>query len=323
MGVPVLIPSDAAPAVVASVVVEAARGDGLELPTWPARSAEASLADGPADSPAGVVIAVWGPTGAPGRTTVALALADEISRMDREVLLVDADVYGGTVAAHAGMLDEAGALTGICRLSPADPIEPETLAARCRALRPGLRVLTGSPIAASWPALRPRAIAQVLRCARALVDVCVVDVGFSLEREEELSYDARTERRNGATLAVLNDADLVVVVASADPIGLQRAVRGLGELAEAAPVADHVLVLNRVRRAVAGRGTRSELDAAARRFAGLEPVAHLPYDRQWLDAEVSSGRTLAEVRRSSPLRREVARLAGVVLDRVAIQPADD
>jgi Flp pilus assembly CpaE family ATPase len=115
---------------------------------------------------------------------------------------------------------------------------------------------------------------------------------------------------------VLDDADLVVVVATADPIGLQRVVRGLGDLAEAATVSDHVLVLNRVRRAVAGR-SGSELDAAVRRFTGLDPLAHLPYDRQWLDAALSSGRTLAEVRRSSPLRREVAGLAKGVLDRLS------
>jgi hypothetical protein len=48
------------------------------------------------------LIAVWGPTGAPGRTTVAVNLAFEAAPLAGEVLLVDADTYGGTVA-HANM----------------------------------------------------------------------------------------------------------------------------------------------------------------------------------------------------------------------------
>jgi hypothetical protein len=46
--------------------------------------------------------AVWGPKGGPGRTTVAVNLAFEAAAAGGEVLLVDADTYGGAVA-HANM----------------------------------------------------------------------------------------------------------------------------------------------------------------------------------------------------------------------------
>jgi hypothetical protein len=48
-----------------------------------------------------VLAAVWGPKGAPGRTTVAVNLAFEAAA-GGEVLLVDADTYGGAVA-HANI----------------------------------------------------------------------------------------------------------------------------------------------------------------------------------------------------------------------------
>ena len=58
----------------------------------------------------------------------------------------------------------------------------------------------------------------------------MVDCGFSLEDDEELSYDTLAPRRNGATLTNLALADEVVVVGGCDPVGLQRLVRGLQEL---------------------------------------------------------------------------------------------
>jgi hypothetical protein len=48
------------------------------------------------------LVAVWGPKGAPGRTTVAVNLAFEAAPLVGDVLLVDADTYGGAVA-HASI----------------------------------------------------------------------------------------------------------------------------------------------------------------------------------------------------------------------------
>ena len=47
-----------------------------------------------------ILATVWGPKGGPGRTTVAVNLAFEAAAIGGEVLLVDADTYGGAVA-HA------------------------------------------------------------------------------------------------------------------------------------------------------------------------------------------------------------------------------
>ena len=47
-----------------------------------------------------ILAAVWGPKGGPGRTTVAVNLAFEAAAAGAEVLLADADTYGGAVA-HA------------------------------------------------------------------------------------------------------------------------------------------------------------------------------------------------------------------------------
>ena len=56
----------------------------------------------------------------------------------------------------------------------------------------------------------------MLDVARSFAELTVVDLGFCLEADEELSFDTAAPRRNGATLAVLENADLVVAVGSAD-----------------------------------------------------------------------------------------------------------
>ena len=78
---------------------------------------------------AGRVVAVWGPAGAPGRTTVAIGVADEAARLGVSTLLADADPYGGTVAQTLGLLDESA---GLALASPGRGGRP----ARHRAARP-------------------------------------------------------------------------------------------------------------------------------------------------------------------------------------------
>lgn len=55
----------------------------------------------------GSVVTVWGPTGAPGRTTAAVSLAVEIAATGARAALVDADSIGAAVAPSLGLFDEA------------------------------------------------------------------------------------------------------------------------------------------------------------------------------------------------------------------------
>jgi Flp pilus assembly CpaE family ATPase len=315
-GVTHLVADDAQPAVVASVLLEAIRTAAADQESDHAGSqVERSPSAGEAASAdsrvarQGTVLAVWGPTGAPGRSTVAVALADELAGLGCHSLLVDADVYGGTVAPLVGLLDESPGIAAACRQAAAGRLDPVALAALCWQLNPRLRVLTGIPLASRWLELRPAAIEPLLAAARAIADVTVIDCGFSLETDEELSFDTVAPQRNGATLAVLGAADLVIVVGGADPIGIQRLIRAIDELREAGVSTPNEIVLNRVRDAAIPGDPGQELAGALARFAGRTPVALLPADQRALDAAVAGGRLLSEASPSSPLRRAVRELA--------------
>jgi MinD-like ATPase involved in chromosome partitioning or flagellar assembly len=276
----------------------------LPAPTVPVDE-EAAPASGP-----GRVVAVWGPTGAPGRTSVAVGVAAELAELGVSTLLVDADGYGGVVAQVLGLLDEAAGLAGACRLANNGMLDAQGLSALTLRVRPQLQVLTGIARADRWPELRASCVDSVLVAARRLADVVVVDCGFCLEQDEELSFDTTAPRRNGATLAALAAADTILAVAAADPIGLQRFVRSVSDLLETVPTASPITVVNRVRAgAVGGGDAEREISAALDRFAGLSGVRFVPMDVSGFDAAVASGRTLTEIAPQSPARLALQSIA--------------
>lgn len=273
----------------------------------------------PASGPAGRMVAVWGPTGAPGRTTVALGLAAELAADG--ALLVDADPYGGTVAPTIGLLDEAPGIAAACRAASTGRLDAVALAAMTPQLDCGLRVLTGISRADRWPELAPAALEEVWAGARALATWTVVDTGFAIEEDEALSYDTRAPQRNGATLSALRSADLVVVVGAGDPIGMQRLVRGLAELDDAGVTAPRRVVVNRVRASTAGPRPGEAVRDALARYAGVGQVHLVPDDPASCDAALLAGRLLAEHVPGSPAHRALVELAGAVRTAVPVLAA--
>jgi len=327
LGVRRVLPADAEPEAIAQALREAVAGTPTAGRDVADPRAALPVLGAPVESderPAGRgrVVAVWGPTGAPGRTTVAVGLADEAARLGVSTLLVDADVYGGVVAQMLGLLDESPGLAGAARLAGSGTLDSAALVRLAWSVRPHLRVLTGLARADRWPELRPRAVATVLEEARRLAELTVVDCSFSVEDDEELSFDTAAPRRNGATLAVLEAADVVLCVSGADPVALQRSIRALGELREVLPDVEPVLVVNQVRRGPVAGDPRDEIAAALERFTGRQVRSFLPADRRATDAALASGRTLAEVAAGSSLRIALRTLAAGLAEVGTRRPAD-
>ena len=331
LGVDHVLPSGTAPAEIAAAVVRSVAAAGASRASKdfgdparpPARVGQpeslAAVGPAPAPDPRGRVIAVWGPTGAPGRTTVAVGVASELAQMGLTTLVVDADVYGGVVAQALGLLEESPGVAAACRLATSGSLDVPALAGLVRAVGDGLGVLTGIARADRWPELRPSALEVVLELSRRLADVVVVDCGFGLEQDEELSYDTAAPRRNGATLSVLAEADDVLAVGAADPVSLQRLVRGLADLREAAGVTAPTVVVNRLRRGAIGRQPEAQVAEALHRYAGVGDVSFVPLDVAGCDAALSVGRTLAEAAPGSPARAALQELAGRLAGHKTVQ----
>ncbi|WP_367280137.1 CpaE family protein, partial [Nocardioides sp.] len=255
----------------------------------------------------GRVVAVWGPAGAPGRSTVATTLAATLAARRRRTVLVDVDPWGGSVAQQLGVLDEVSGLLAAARLASGGVLA-ERFPTVLRSLGQHLELLTGLPRADRWPEVRDGVVEEVLDLARQRGHV-VVDTGAPLERDAAVDLAGRPGR-NGTTLAALAEADELVVVGTADPVGLSRLARGLVELAEETGGRPVHLAVNRMRASLGW--SAGDVEQMVRGFAEIASTTFLPEDQAATDRALVAGRSVVEVG-DGPLAEAVCRLADAVL----------
>jgi len=302
LGIDQLLPADAD---AAAVLVAVSAASSRALPAGPADEI-------PEQAPVerGIIIAVWGPTGAPGRTTLAVSMAYDLA-LHEPTLLVDVDTYGGAVAQALGLLDEAPGIAALARASLHGALSEDTVRRHALQAAPGLRVLSGVTRADRWIELSASALEPVWKLLRTQAAVTVVDCGFGLERDEELQYDTHAPQRNGATLSALAAADVVVAVGSAEPLGIQRLVHSLAALDAVVPAetTPRLVVVNRVRASVAGQRPREAVADALRRYSAVENVWTVGWDPRACDAAALAGQALGERAPRSAARKAIQAVA--------------
>ncbi len=265
---------------------------------------------GPQRSRSGRIVAVWGPRGAPGRTTVACALAATRAHLGQRVVLVDGDPFGSTISQHLGVLDEASGLLAAARLVNSGTLEATAFAHTRRSLEGGVELLSGLPRADRWIEVRPGTIAQLLALAAQHADV-VVDTGSSLDSEEE------SPSRHHMTKEALEAADEIVVVGAADAVGLARLARALADLDAMLPGAAVSVVVNKARESLGwSEGEVAELVAG---FANASRIDVLPWDQVVCDRAMLIGRAVG-AEDDGDLGIRVRELASQVFADAAQQP---
>jgi MinD-like ATPase involved in chromosome partitioning or flagellar assembly len=272
----------------------------------------------------GTVIAVWGPAGSPGRSTISVAIAAELAAVGHSVVLGDVDTHSASIAPSLGLLDEAPGFAAACRLAGSESLtitELERIAQRYHASHGSFRVLTGLGRPTRWPELSHERVQATITACRGWVDYTVLDTGFSLENDEEISSDLFAPRRNAATITALREADVVVAVAAADPVGLSRFLRSHVDLVELAPSARIIVVANKLRATAIGLNPAGQVRQTLSRFGGIEEPVLVPFDLAGTDAALLGARTLAEAAPRSAARvalKELVKsrlLAGVPVPR--------
>jgi MinD-like ATPase involved in chromosome partitioning or flagellar assembly len=275
----------------------------------PAAGADPIAEDVPRDDAPGRLVVVWGPPGAPGRTTLAVTLAAELAAISGPVILVDADTEAPSVTQVLGILDDSSAVAAVARQALNGRLDPSVLTRLCPVVDKDIHVMTGLTRADRWRELPPSALEVVWDVARAAAPWTVVDTGATLDGDHDGAFGPR---RHQATASALAAADIVVVVGAGEPVGMRRLVMALGELTDAdimAPGARRMVVVNRVRASAAGPSPEQSVHEALARFAGVGDAVVVPDDRPALDRSVLQGRTLTQIAPTSPARRALEQLA--------------
>ena len=256
------------------------------------------------------VIAVWGPSGAPGRTTVAINVASEVALLGKRVLLIDADTYGGAVAGYLELFDEAPGFLAASRLAGQNSLDHREIARLTHQYdlkATSLSILSGIVSPRRWPEMSAPRVRACIDVLRSHFDVIVCDVGFNLEQDEEISSDLTAPRRNQATLEILSSADVTLAVAAADVIGIARFIQCLESLKSLTQQSEVVVAANRV------RDSRSANAAVVKhtlhRFAGISDVTIFNHDVESFATAVDMAVPLCVAAPKSSVREQFAEVA--------------
>lgn len=259
------------------------------------------------------IVAVWGPNGAPGRSTVAIQLALELARTGRRCALIDADTVAPSLALLLGLGDDAPGIAAACRRAELGGLDPAELSRVATALETSagtVDVLAGLNRPSRWPELSASRLSTTLGVCRDWVDETVVDVSAAFDSYEEVSDDLAGPRRNAATTTVLREADAIVAVTAADPLSISRFLRDHAEVRSlVGPTARIAVVANQVRPGPLGIDARGQIRRALERFAGITDVSFLPFDQRAADAALLHARPMADITPRSALLSAIRRLA--------------
>ena len=262
----------------------------------------------PVEPTRGRVITVWGAQGAPGRTTLAIEIACALSSADHRVALVDADSHAPSLALATGLADEGPGFAAACRQAERGTLTVAELS-RIASTLADVDVLTGLNRPGRWPELSHARVLAALEACRGWVDDTVVDTAASLERDEEIVSDlVDGPRRNAATLAAVEAADVVLAVVAADPVGVSRFVRNWPELRAAAGTTPVRVVVNKIRAGALGVDARGQVRRTLERYTGVTDVSFVPWDARGTDAALLAARPIAHVAPRSAVPTAVRRL---------------
>jgi len=280
----------------------------------------ASSPHGPVDSPpsvasGGVTVAVWGPTGAPGRTTVATSLASLMAGRGIRVLLIDADSRSGAIAPALGLLDEVPGFIASCRLADRDQLTAQDLHRLAHRYEPAgvpVDVLTGVTSGRSYPEVTPDTIAQVVEMAKKHWEAVIIDTG------SDISPPGRQpDAVEAVATTCLRLADEAFAVCQATPVGVARFARVFEDAQALRGGKPIPVVLNGVdpsRRSLSDEATLRE---ALRRFADVANADVVARDPTGCRQAEMRGVSVADCVPGSPFVAGVKALAGRLVEDVS------
>ena len=251
------------------------------------------------------MVAVWGPKGAPGRTTVAVELASTLAAAGETTLLVDTDLYGGDIAQMLGIVEELPGLVPLARSAARGELRDDGWVEQLRTVGEGGPLLLPGLVRADlWNDVSVFGWRELLAAARSRFRYCVFDVGFCLEPSVG---PKASSGRNEVARATVESADEVVAVVRADPVGLRSFLWALDSEGELLRSDKLRVVANRVR-----PGEEREVRALIRRHLGHFPVALIPDRPDLVSRALWAAEPVTACEPSSGIAEQIRGLAAAI-----------
>ncbi|CAB4903195.1 MAG: hypothetical protein F2923_04080 [Actinobacteria bacterium] len=181
----------------------------------------------------GRMLALWGPSGAPGRTTTALAVARLVAAAGKSVCVIDADTSGPALTIMCGVVEDASGVVVACRYAENGTLHTESLLSVVRTVVTGIGIIGGVSHPDRWEELHPHSLRHVLQLCRKTFDYTCVDIGAGVNANSA-HQEIFGQQRFSAAAVALEESDAVLAVGIASPLGLSRLLQALSSLSAVA-----------------------------------------------------------------------------------------
>lgn len=262
----------------------------------------------------GKIIAVWGTHGAPGRSTLALALAAYLNEQG-STILVDCDINAPAQVQLLGLPEDSSGLASAARLATHGELDSTRLVQTLLSAKADLQVLTGLGRSGRWRELPVASMNKVWEVCRHTAEYTVVDLSGGLE-EERVEDFAMEPDHDAVAAALLEQADLTLIVGAADPVGIRRLIQLLNSNRQAVGGRSQVVV-NRVRSSTAGADPNTAIGSVLARYTSASDIVYVPADYRLFDKALMQAQPVAVVESRSAAAKSIAKLAKLVMPQLA------
>lgn len=239
-----------------------------------------------------LLIAITSPYGSTGKTTVAINLALELSNEKFRVIIIDADLVGASAANLLSLSELPAGLVGALRIASQHRFDLSQLE-RLSVLVPKTSItLLPGKMSEQRVDVNLEALEVILQIAKANFDFVILDLGPIINEGADLA----------STKHILGLADQVLVVATADPVGIYRLLRIEPELLALNKTPK--LLINRLRNSVIAQA-KTEIKTTLASLGSFEVHAFLPEDPVHVDQATRLGMATPTLGRVGSFREAI------------------
>jgi Flp pilus assembly CpaE family ATPase len=269
----------------------------------------------PESEPKGLLIAVAGFGGACGRTTAVKELGWQLSKSGAKTCMIDADTYGPSLDQELGFEPSQNGLLELCRSIERKNSSIQTHFDLLPSVSENLSLVAGLPRISRWTDLRVGTLRELWRKSKEVFDVVVTDVGAVLETDHSLMHETSLPRRHAASLTALESAQVTLICARADSVGIARLVRGYLEFHELFSNSEvHVLLWG-----VVTDSQSKDVRAAVSRHTGIESIFETAYDFEVTRNALAQNTFVSKLEAKNSITKEFEAIANMIYRNLELQ----